>query len=755
MAGSGLWSTDRRSVLRYGVLLVLIPLLVGLVAPASVRAFPQPDLSWPSLALTPVAAGFSQPTVITHAGDGSGRLFVVERQGRIKIIKNGAVLATPFLDISSVVLSSEGGEQGLLGLAFPPNYAAKGYFYINFTRANAATNDTQSGETVIARVRLKPGKPDEADPASLQDILVIDQPFTNHNGGQLAFGPNDGYLYIGMGDGGSGGDPNGYAQNLDPLPGRKELLGKLLRIDVECATCLTTAPYYAIPATNPTISGHPQNEIWARGFRNLWRFSFDRSTRDLYMGDVGHNAADEVDFQPATSTGGENYGWVIMEGTYCFNFAPCDKTGLVKPVVQFDHAQGCSITGGYVYRGPSYPRMQGVYFYGELCTGKIWGLKRDGARWRNMLLLDSTAVISTFGEDEAGELYVADIVSGTIYRITDATEAGRLFIAPHSMAAVVYQGEVWLFGRNAAGELWYQETVGGNFTSWKLVAANLAWNSRPKPVVVGNDLYVFYHADLDDLRYVKRSNNAWGPATSLGGVVAGSPEAAVDGDGDLILIVLNPFGNLWYQRLTANGTTWSNWLPLDGALTGSLSLTAFNGDLYLFGSRFNGPAYTRRWSRTADAWQGWTDLGMPDNLSLRDQPVSLTYNGFIHSYWVTEEGAVWRRSSNGISWDAWTSLGGVVGEAVDAAASPAALFLGGTGIFLDAWYKQLTTEFGNWHPLHGTIVTGPEMVAVGDDVYLFVENAYGTVWYRRWTGSAWENWQTLGGILALDEVRIP
>jgi len=355
----------------------------------------------PQLSLVPTAGGFTHPVHITHAGDGSGRLFIVEQGGLIKIIKNGSSQpqSTPFLDVS-LLLKSSAGEQGLLSVAFPPGYADKQYFYIDYTGTQGV------GDTVIARYHTT-ADPDIADPASAQTLLEVVQPFTNHNGGQLAFGP-DGYLYIGMGDGGSGGDPDNNAQN--PL----SLLGKILRIDVEP----NLNPYIS-PPSNPFIGNAGYSpEIWALGLRNPWRFSFDRETGDLYIADVGQNLYEEVNFQPATNAGGENYGWNIMEGVHCYNSASCNQSGLTLPVVEYGHSQGdCSITGGFVYRGREFSALQGVYIYGDYCSGRIWGLRRAGGAWENKLILDSTLLISTFGEDEAGNLYVADHAAGVIYKI--------------------------------------------------------------------------------------------------------------------------------------------------------------------------------------------------------------------------------------------------------------------------------------------------------------------------------------------------
>ncbi len=349
---------------------------------------------WPQIALQAVGSGFRQPTTIANAGDGSGRLFVLEQRGRIRVLAAGAT--GTFLDISDRVSCCI--ERGLLGLAFPPGYATKGRFYVHYTNL--------AGNVVIARYRVS-ADPNVADPASEEILLTIDHPYANHNGGQLAFGPRDGYLYIGVGDGGSEEDPHNYGQN----PG--VLLGKILRIDVEGGTMP-----YAVPPDNPFVSrpGY-RPEIWALGLRNPWRFSFDRETGDLYIADVGQDRYEEVDFQPASSRGGENYGWRIMEGLHCFNPDPCDPAGLVQPVAEYDHALGCSITGGYVYRGPDVA-LRGVYYYGDYCSGRMWGLRQENGAWQNTQLLKSPYPISTFGEDEAGNVYLADYAGGRIYQLT-------------------------------------------------------------------------------------------------------------------------------------------------------------------------------------------------------------------------------------------------------------------------------------------------------------------------------------------------
>jgi glucose/arabinose dehydrogenase len=389
------------------LLLLCLGLVIGIVvrstAGAVHRDMAAPTNSdWPNLALREVITGLDQPVHVTHAGDGSGRLFLVEKPGRIKIAQNGTPLEEPFLNITRRVKSS-GNEQGLLSVAFPPDHTNKGYFYVNYTRET-------DGATVIARYQLTENA-NVANPDSEEILLTIAQPYENHNGGQIAFGL-DGYLYIGMGDGGSSGDPEERAQDLN------DLLGKLLRIDVE-----TGATPYAIPADNPYAQNPDvKDEIWAFGLRNPWRFSFDRATGNLYTADVGQNRYEEVNVQPAASSGGENYGWDIMEGLHCYEPAEgCDQSGLTLPVVEYAHQQGnCSVTGGFVYRGPGAPRMQGIYFYGDYCTGFIWGLRQNGATWENQLLADTALTrLTSFGEDEAGNLYATDLNTGSVYRLID------------------------------------------------------------------------------------------------------------------------------------------------------------------------------------------------------------------------------------------------------------------------------------------------------------------------------------------------
>lgn len=368
------------------------------IATSAPEPTPIPSIFPPSISLEPFVSVPRQITYLTHAGDGSGRIFLVEKTGRVSIIADGRVLDNPFLDISDVV-ASKSSEQGLLSIAFAPDYEQNGEFYVNYT------SRTGDGDTTIARYRVS-DDPNVADTSSGQVILTIDQPAANHNGGQLQFGP-DGYLYIGTGDGGNANDPWDNAENLGAL------LGKMLRIVVSGQEA------YAIPHDNPFIERNDvRAEIWAYGLRNPWRFSFDRLIGDLYIADVGQNKWEEVDYQPAQSSGGEHYGWDTTEGTHCFEPADgCDTAGITMPVVEYGHDQGCSITGGYIYRGQDYPQLTGVYFYADYCTGFVWALRRgDDGGWRNARVFASDLNIASFGEDEMGELYVLDL-GGAVHRL--------------------------------------------------------------------------------------------------------------------------------------------------------------------------------------------------------------------------------------------------------------------------------------------------------------------------------------------------
>ncbi len=353
-----------------------------------------------TLALETVSDQLVFPVDLTSP-PGDSRLFVAEKAGRIRIIENGAVRPTPFLDISGQVGAS-GSEQGLLGLAFDPAYATNGRFVVNYTNL--------AGDTRISAFRVS-ADPNVAVAAGEELILGVDQPFANHNGGQLAFGP-DGHLYIGLGDGGDRGDPLKNGQSLATL------LGKLLRIDLRGG-----APY-AVPPDNPfAAQAAARGEIWSYGLRNPWRFSFDRVTGDLYIGDVGQDRFEEIDVSPASSGAGhgDNYGWDVMEGDECFEpSSGCDRQGLVLPAVVYDHGDGCSVTGGYVYRGSAIPALQGTYVYSDFCAGWVRSFRfsngqvTDGREWPTL----EAGNVTSFGQDAAGELYILT-AAGTVYRIVE------------------------------------------------------------------------------------------------------------------------------------------------------------------------------------------------------------------------------------------------------------------------------------------------------------------------------------------------
>lgn len=338
-------------------------------------------------------------TYLTQANDGSGRIFITERDGRIRILENGVLLATPFLDIEDLV-DHASWEQGLLSMAFSPNYADNGEFYVYYT--NLETDN----DTVVARYRVSTD-PNIADPDSAEQILFVEQPANNHNGGLLVYGP-DGYLYIGLGDGGKGNDPWDNAEN------QTVLLGKILRIDVENQST------YTIPADNP-YANHAEfrPEIWAYGLRNPWRFAFDLLTGDLFIADVGQNEIEEISFEAAGSAGGHHYGWDTLEGSRCFEpKEDCDQSDKIPPIHDYEHGnQHCSVTGGYVYRGQAIPALQGTYLFADYCSGIIWGLKADAAgEWQVTELVDTNLAIASFGQDLSGELYVIDL-AGLIYAV--------------------------------------------------------------------------------------------------------------------------------------------------------------------------------------------------------------------------------------------------------------------------------------------------------------------------------------------------
>lgn len=351
-----------------------------------------------TLQLQAFAQGFNSPTEIAHAGD--ARLFVVQQGGLIRILNsNGTINSTPFLNVSALL--SSGSERGLLGLAFHPQYAANGYFYINYTNT--------AGSTVVARYTRSSTNPDVADTSTATIILTVAQPFSNHNGGCIRFGP-DGYLYIGMGDGGSGGDPQNNAQNINSL------LGKMLRIDVN------NGSPYSNPSTNAFINVTGADEIWATGLRNPWKFSFDRTTGDLWIGDVGQNAIEEINKVAAGTPAGLNFGWRCYEATAAYNTSGCQGIGTyTMPLTQYTHSLngGCSITGGYVYRGTTYPNLAGKFVFADYCNDRIGYVNTNNTLTFTAAL--GNLGITTFGEDINGQLYAAGNVTGQVYKVVDTS----------------------------------------------------------------------------------------------------------------------------------------------------------------------------------------------------------------------------------------------------------------------------------------------------------------------------------------------
>lgn len=364
-------------------------LLLGLVVASGLA-------SAQSVGLSAVAEKLDKPLFMTYAPDGSGRMFIVEQGGKILVLQGGKVSSTPFLDLSKQISCC--GERGLLGLAFHPDYKSNGLFFVNYTNTG--------GNTVVARYKVS-SEANKADPASAQTLLTVQQPYANHNGGMIAFGP-DKYLYIGLGDGGSGGDPQNNAQNLNSL------LGKILRVDVNKSE---GGKPYAIPSDNPFVNRQgARPEIWSYGWRNPWRFSFDRETGDLWVGDVGQNQWEEISFQ-AAGKGGGNYGWRLMEGTHCYNPSDgCTKEGLTLPVLEYSHDQGNSVTGGYRYRGKAIPALQGAYLYADFGSGRIWAATESGGKWSAKELRKENMNFSSFAEDPSGELYLIDY-GGFIYKL--------------------------------------------------------------------------------------------------------------------------------------------------------------------------------------------------------------------------------------------------------------------------------------------------------------------------------------------------
>ncbi len=472
----------------------------------------------PQIELEVMTSGFDRPVDISNAGD--ERLFITEQDGTIRIIDgNGTTLTTPFLDIDGQV-DSGGNEEGLLGLAFDPDYATNGYFYVNYTA-------TGGGATRISRFSTSLN-PDIADPNSEIILFTIGQPYNNHNAGDLEFGP-DGYLYFGLGDGGSGGDPGNRSQ--DP----QEHLGKMLRIDVSGPS---SGLNYTIPADNPFVGdASTLDEIWALGLRNPWRFSFDRLTGDMWIADVGQDDWEEIDFQPASSTGGENYGWRCYEGFDPFITNGCPpQSSMVDPVHAYanNFSTGCSVTGGFVYRGSQQPGMYGYYIYADYCTGRFWSIAPDGfGGWSNVGAGNhDNYEFSSFGEDKDGELFVAGLSNGNIYRIVESCSS---FIVTVSSSDETCQGDedgtIDLNLSNSASIVWSNGATTENLTG--LPAGTYSFTATDASNCVQNGVVVL--------------ENSSPPMPMID-----EEGAQTFCDGDIVNVTVNVapqgFGYQWYQN---------------------------------------------------------------------------------------------------------------------------------------------------------------------------------------------------------------
>lgn len=518
----------------------------------------KPALAQPQVGLTLFASGLSSPVDIKHCGD--DRLFVIEKTGYIQILDiTGSKNPQPFLDIHTVV-GSAGSEQGLLGMAFSPNYSVDGFFYLNYTDIN--------GNTHISRFSRDLSNPDLALASSEELLLTVTQPYSNHNGGMVQFGL-DGYLYIGLGDGGNAGDPGNRAQ------AKKEYLGKLLRIDV------SNAPGYTIPANNPFVgdsSYYP--EIYALGIRNPWRFSFDKINGDLWIGDVGQNTWEEIDHHPASAPGGMNYGWRCYEGNVAYNNAGCNIASYYEPPVftyQHSGTNGCSITGGYVYRGAQYAELFGKYLYTDFCSGNLWALDNSNGTYVNTLLGNfADNQYGSFGEDQYGELYLAELYSGKIYKIEETSCLPTAFIAEND--SIVQCGSsvnlqtppgpglsyIWkLNGTNIPGATLatYSATQNGTYSVRVTNASNCHNLSDPVIVIINNNPVV----NINGLLPVYCINN-----TSV--ILNGSPTGGVFGGSFVTGNIFNPSQaglgthSINYTFTDANGCIGKKWktITVDG-----------------------------------------------------------------------------------------------------------------------------------------------------------------------------------------------
>ncbi|MFZ2897583.1 MAG: PQQ-dependent sugar dehydrogenase [Saprospiraceae bacterium] len=579
----------------------------GLSAFAFLLALSCGSPAQPVIALEEIASGFTKPVDISHAGD--ARLFITEQTGFIRIIaEDGTVLAEPFLDISGPVNDS-GNERGLLGLAFHPDYANNGYFFVNYTGSG--------GHTRISRFSVSATDPNAADPDSEVILLTVDQPFSNHNGGELAFGP-DGYLYIGMGDGGSANDPQNNGQTAGTL------LGKMLRIDVDSQDAGLN---YAIPPSNPYADpndGIP-GEIWAFGMRNPWRFSFDRLTGDLWIGDVGQGEWEEINFQPASSAGGENYGWRCYEGTHAFNLSGCGPAqDYVMPVFEYSHTAsgGCSVTGGFVYRGCAFPGLYGYYIFADYCNGQFWAIAPAG----EVITLSNLSNLqyTSFGENYLGELFVTGHGQGRIYRVVETS--GPTFSVEAAVTDETCEGAAdgaislsWTSVNEPVSVLWDNQATGpelenlpagtycaaiqganGCQTSICLEVPQGQFNA---PEIVWNDttlsvpaVYQSYQWYLDEVPIPDATDAAYTPLQSGSYTVEVTNEAGCSAvSGPSIIVIQSLTSKVNEPEWSIAPNPFSQTLDFKAAFTspGAIGLKIFHADGRLI--------YERSWERAAEA----------------------------------------------------------------------------------------------------------------------------------------------------------
>jgi glucose/arabinose dehydrogenase len=493
------------------MLSVVVVIVLGMLLPAMTQASDNRALDVAStdvvLEFETIAGGFFQPTHMSHAGDGSNRLFVVERIGPVRIVQDGELLPEPFIDIGPLVLATS-GERGFFAIAFHPDFTTNGYFYVHYTAQ-------PDGAVTVSRFQVSDDDPNKADPDSELTILSVPHPFDIHNGGGLGFGP-DGYLYISIGDGGGleDGDPDGNAQNLNSL------LGKVLRIDVDAGEP------YAIPPDNPFVDdADARPEVWAYGLRNPWRISFDRKTGDLYISDVGSGGLEELNYQPAGHPGGINYGWPVLEGTQCFPFwAECDAGDFEPPILEYAHDLGCSISGTQVYRGEATPFMQGSLIYGDWCSGRIWIASPDfDGEWIAEQLMDTEFGITAIEEDEAGELYVTDMWRGQLVKLLFQEVDSGLVISELSPSGAI-----------AGAEGFPLTVTGSGFNGTSVVR----WNGRPLPTTFVSDTELIADVSGDDL----------GMVASVDITITVATLGAVGKVSNAVIFSINAFGDAAFEQ---------------------------------------------------------------------------------------------------------------------------------------------------------------------------------------------------------------